>query len=235
MEVDLTCPGCPAGGVEPLPDSGVVGFAGCVRWLDEGDGPADRRPLLDHVPVIGATYLLEVRHPFRARAGADAWVLYEPAAALTLGWRSAADQLPRVAVARIRPRRFMRASSDRAPADQRRGWLVARVEELVFALDLPNRFTVSRAGLPQALKRRWPADEVRVVEHGNLALIERRLPRGQGERALLLQSPLTLPTLLLLEEVGFHEARLQAMVLPLAGDEAGRLRDPAQAFPMRWR
>lgn len=216
-------------------DSGVVGFAGCVRWLDEGDGPADHRPLLDQMPIIGATYLLEVRHPFHVTSGQDAWVVFEPARAVRLGWEHAADELPRIAIARIRPRRFMRASSDRAPADQRRGWLVARVEELVFALDLPNRFTVSRQAPPPALQLPWPQEEVVVVEHGNLALVERRLPRGRRERAVLLQSALTLPTLLMLEEVGFHEAQLLAMVLPLSGEEASRLRDAAAAFPMRWR
>lgn len=236
VHIDLSCSGCMPSAL-PAARAGaeVRGASGSVRWLEEGPGDFEQRPLRQAPPVIGATYLFDVRHPFRVPAGQDVWVGFTPGRPAAEGWFDHAALLPQVGIARVRPKRFMGRSSDRDPAERRRGWMVGRVEEMVFGLDLPNH--LQRAPdlpLPE-LTHPWPDDEVHVVVHGNLVLVEHALPRGQRRRALVLQSPLALPTLLMLEEIGFHEASMRAMNRPLGGAEASRLRDPTSAFPYRWR
>lgn len=213
----------------------VRGVGASVRWLEEGPGDFDARPLRQTAPVIGATYAFDVRHPFHVPRGQDVWVGFTPGRPAAEGWFDHAALLPQMGIARVRPKRFMGRSSDRDPAERRRGWMVGRVEEMIFGLDLPNRLQrTPDLALPE-LAHPWPDDEVHLTTCGNLVLVEHNLPRGQRRRALVLQSPLALPTLLAIEEVGFHEASFRAMNRPLRSAEAGRLRDPRAAFPFRWR
>jgi hypothetical protein len=235
VDIDLTCPGC-SGVVETRALKGVVfGMSGCVRWLENGTGALDSRPLLESPPIIGGTYTLEVRHPFAVPDGASIWVSFEPGPGQRDGWAAHPALLPGVGVARIRPRRFMGARSSHTAAEAQRGWIVAHVEELVFALDVPNRFKQSPNLALPGLSEPWPREDTEIVEHGNIALVTCTLPRGQRRRALVLQSPLALPTLVMLEDVGFHDASLVAFPRRLTAAQAGTLRDPAGAFPMRWR
>jgi hypothetical protein len=235
VDIDLTCPGCPSVVATRARKGVVFGMSGCVRWLENGSGDLDSRPLLTTPPIIGGTYALEVRHPFAVQAAASVWVSFEPGPALRDGWAAHPELLPAVGVARIRPRRFMGARSAHTAAEAQRGWLVAQVEELVFALDVPNRFTPSPALALPALSKPWPRDDTEVVEHGNMALVTCTLPRGQRRRAFVQQSPLVLPTLVMLEDIGFHDACLVAFPRRLTAAQASLLRDPAGAFPMRWR
>jgi len=210
-------------------------MSGSIRWLDEGPGEFESRPLRQSPPVIGHTYLFDVRHPFRVERGADIWTAFVPGRPASEGWFDHAALLLQVGVARVRPMRFIGRSSNRDPAERRRGWMVGQVEDMIFGLDLPNRLARSRdLSLPE-LALPWPAEEVRVTTHGNLALIEHELPRGQRRRALVQQSPLALPTLLMVEDIGFHEDTMRAMNRPLTSAEAQILRDPTTAFPYRWR
>jgi hypothetical protein len=236
VDIDLTCSGCMPDALPPARVGAEVrGAGGSVRWLDEGPEAFEARPLRQAPPVIGATYLFDVRHPFRVPSGEDVWLTFTPGRPAEEGWFDHAALLPQVGIARVRPKRFMGRSSDRDPAERRRGWMVGRVEDMVFGLDLPNRLPrTPDLPLPE-LALPWPEDEVHIVSRGNLVLVEQALPRGQRRRALVLQSPLALPTLLMLEEVGFHEASMRAMNRPLSSAEAGRLRDPTSAFPYRWR
>ena len=236
MHIDLSCTGCMPSAL-PTERTGaeVRGAAGSIRWVDEGPEEFESRPLRQSPPVIGATYLFDVRHPFRVRNGEDIWVGFVPGRPAAEGWFDHAALLPQVGVAQVHPLRFIGRSSNRDPAERRRGWMVGRVEDMIFGLDLPNRLArTPDLELPE-LSLPWPAEEVRVTTHGNLALIEHTLPRGQRRRALVQQSPLALPTLLMLEDIGFHEDTMRAMNRPLSSEEAQKLRDPTTAFPYRWR
>lgn len=236
MEIDLSCTGCMPTALPPVRVGAEIRGAGAsVRWLEDGAGDFEARPLRQSAPVIGATHSFVVRHPFRATEGQDVWVAFTPGRPAAEGWFGHAALLPQVGIARVRPKQFMGRSSDRDPAERRRGWMVGRVEDMVFALDLPNHLPrTPDLALPE-LAHPWPEEEVHLTTRGNLVLVEQALPRGQRRRALLLQSPLALPTLLMLEEVGFHEASMRAMNRPLTGAEASNLRDPSAAFPHRWR
>jgi hypothetical protein len=236
VEIDLSCTGCMPPALPPIRVGAEVrGVGASVRWVEEGPGDFEARPLRQTAPVIGATYLFDVRHPFHVAAGQDVWVGFTPGRPAMEGWFDHASLLPQMGIALVRPKRFIGRSSDRDPAERRRGWMVGRVEDMIFGLDLPNRLPRT-ADLPlPELALPWPQDEVHVTTRGNLVLVEQALPRGQRRRALVLQSPLALPTLLMFEEVGFHEASMRAMNRPLTGAEASRLRDPRTAFPFRWR
>ena len=235
MEIDLSCSGCMPSVLPPEQDGAELrGAAGSVRWMDEGPGQFESRPLRQAPPVIGHTYLFDVRHPFQVDAGSDIWMTFVPGRPAAEGWFDHAALLPQIGVARVRPMRFIGRSSSRDPAERRRGWMVGRVDDMIFGLDLPNRLPPSpQVPLPE-LALPWPPEEVQVTTHGNLALIEHQLPRGQRRRALVQQSPLLLPRLLLVEDVGFHEDTMRAMNRPLTSAEAQTLRNPGTTFPYRW-
>jgi len=236
VEIDLSCTGCMPSALPPIQEGAEVrGVGASVQWVEEGPEEFEARPLRQTAPVIGATYLFDVRHPFQVAPGQDVWISFTPGRPAAEGWYDHASQLPQVGIAQVRPKRFIGRSSDRDPAERRRGWMVGRVENMIFGLDLPNRLPrTPDLPLPE-LDLPWPEDEVQVTTQGNLVLVEQALPQGQRRRALLLQSPLALPILLMFEEVGFHEASMRAMNRPLTGAEASRLRNPSAAFPFRWR
>lgn len=183
--------------------------------------------LLDRPPVVGATYSLLVRHPFRGRIGQAQWVLFEPVGPWRDGWGGHPRRLPELGLVRIEPLGFMGQRNLRGSAEEQTGWLTARVEELVLAPDLARAFTTVRSGsLGPAFSAPWPAAECLVVEHGSLTLVERAMTPELGMWALLHRSALGSPALLALGEWGFHDASVHAGHRPLQVHEAARIIPP---------
>lgn len=222
MEIDLTCAGCPRPGTLRAPGwAAASGQSACLSWLPRDASPSTGMRLLDRPPVIGATYSLLVRHPFRGRIGSTQWVLFEPAAPWRDGWAGHGDRLAELAVARIEPMGFMGATRAHGSAEQQSGWLMAKVVELMLAPDLPNAFPqTTSGGLGPALSMPWPAAETTAAELGHLVYFERALTVEIGMWALLRRSSLGPPTLLASGEWGFHEARFHAGNRRLSAAEA---------------
>ena len=55
LDIDLTCSGCTHVDAPTAPAGVVLGLSGCARWLANGTGALNTRPLLDTPPIIGAT------------------------------------------------------------------------------------------------------------------------------------------------------------------------------------
>jgi hypothetical protein len=221
VDVNLSCAGCSRpGAIRPPAWAGASGHAACLTWLQRDAKPGQALQLLDRPPVIGATYSLLVRHPFRGRIGRSQWVLFEPAGPWRDGWVGHADRLPDLAVALVEPLGFMGQSNDRSGAEYQSGWLRVRVDELILANDLSRAFPADRKSpLGAALSSPWPATETTVVEHGNLSLFEREVTAEIGMWALLHRTALGNPALLAIGAWSFHEASFVAGNRPLSAAE----------------
>ena len=234
MDIDLSCAGCPRPSTRKPPTwAQVSGHAACLSWLSRDTVMGGEVHLLDRPPVIGATYSIIVRHPFRGRIGSSQWVLFEPATPWRDGWEGNAHRLQELGIARIELLGFMGTSSARGGAKQQSGWLRARVQELVLAPDLRRAFPSRREGtLGPSLQGCWPAEETAVVERGALVLYERPLTSEIGMWALLRRPNLGPPSLLAVGEWGFHEAAFRVGNRPLSPEEAARF-PSASAGPVR--